>query len=154
MKFFSFKSKSILFTFIFAAVCLLIYTLFDSYRLLLQKQISITKKYFYKPEKKPIVLAPLEQADWTYTGIGDRLKNFLEGREIEDDVEDGEAWVEIKNESILPPSARIIGKRIFHKKPLVMWATEWHMTPIKDVTNIVKDFGVEVRVFFSFFLGF
>ena len=41
-----------------------------------------------------------------------------------------------------PPSAAIVGERLFFKRPLVIWAAEWHMTPIKDLRNILEPFGV------------
>ena len=56
-----------------------------------------------------------------------------------------EVEYEILNDtSILPPSARIVPKKIFKDKPLVIWATEWHMTPIKDLKNLLTPFGVTV----------
>ena len=46
--------------------------------------------------------------------------------------------------SILPASARYTGVRLFKTKPLVIWATEWHMTPIKDTRHFLESFGVRV----------
>ena len=46
--------------------------------------------------------------------------------------------------NILPASARITGIRLFKTKPLVIWATEWHMTPIKDTRHFLESFGVRV----------
>ena len=55
-----------------------------------------------------------------------------------------EAYEIIKDVSILPQSAKIVAKKIFTEKPLVVWATEWHMTPIKDLRILLSPFGVTV----------
>lgn len=60
----------------------------------------------------------------------------------DDDNDDDEAYEILNDTSILPPSARIVPKKIFKDKPLVVWATEWHMTPIKDLKNLLSPFGV------------
>ena len=65
------------------------------------------------------------------------------GNSLTFDDNDAEVAYEILNDtSILPPSARIVPKKIFKDKPLVIWATEWHMTPIKDLKNLLSHFGV------------
>ena len=50
----------------------------------------------------------------------------------------------IKIGPILPASANITGELLFKTKPLVIWATEWHMTPIKDMRHVLEPFGVRV----------
>lgn len=45
---------------------------------------------------------------------------------------------------IVPASARVRAIKIFKIKPLVIWATELHMTPILDLTNTLSPFGVKV----------
>ena len=54
------------------------------------------------------------------------------------------AYEILEDAKILPASARVRAKKIFKNKPLVIWATEWHMTPIKDLTNTLSPFGVKV----------
>ena len=88
----------------------------------------------------------VDKATWQSTEVDTNLATFLQGSELEEESVSGEAWEELKDTSILPPSARIVAKKIFHTKPLVVWATEWHMTPIKDLAYILKPFGVQVCV--------
>ena len=52
---------------------------------------------------------------------------------------------EILNDiTIIPASARVKAKKIFKNKPLVMWSSELHMTPIKCVIDLITPFGVNV----------
>ncbi|ESO07280.1 hypothetical protein HELRODRAFT_170609 [Helobdella robusta] len=73
------------------------------------------------------------------------LKYFTEEQSVLNDNGEDEAFVILNDTAILPPSARIRAKKIFTKKPLVIWATEWHMTPIKDVVDLISSFGVTVK---------
>ena len=54
------------------------------------------------------------------------------------------SYIESDDIKIIPPSARVTAKKIFHNKPLVLWATEMHMSPMKDLANTVAPFGVKV----------
>ena len=73
-----------------------------------------------------------------YTSEDDVFKDYLK-------IFDNDEAYEILNDtSILPPSARIVPKKIFKDKPLVIWATEWHMAPIKDIKSLLAPFGVTV----------
>ena len=66
---------------------------------------------------------------------------FRESLNVSDD---GEAAYEIVDDiTIIPHSAKVKAKKIFKDKPLIIWATEWHMTPIKDLENLLTPFGVK-----------
>ena len=75
-----------------------------------------------------------------YTEESDSFRDNLDA--LGDDNDDDVAYEILNDTSILPPSARIVPKKIFKDKPLVIWATEWHMTPIKDLKNLLSPFGV------------
>lgn len=99
-----------------------------------QKLIIKLECWYTRPELKI-----LKNVTFAYTLESDSFKNSL----IFDDNDD--VPYEILNDtSILPPSARIVPKKIFKDKPLVIWATEWHMSPIKDLKNLLAPFGVTV----------
>ena len=57
---------------------------------------------------------------------------------------DEPAFEIINDPLIFPASARVRAKEIFKKKPLVMWSSELHMTPIKCVIDLIAPFGVNV----------
>ena len=82
----------------------------------------------------------LKKVTFTYTREDDSFKKSLTFDDNDNDV----AYEILNDTSILPPSARIVPKKIFKDKPLVIWATEWHMTPIKDLKNLLAPFGVTV----------
>lgn len=71
-----------------------------------------------------------------YTREDDAFRDSLKS------FDNDEAYEIIKDISILPQSAKIVAKKIFPEKPLVVWATEWHMTPIKDLKILLSPFGV------------
>ena len=54
------------------------------------------------------------------------------------------SYIESDDIKIIPASARVTAKKIFHHKPLVLWATEMHMSPMKDLANTLAPFGVKV----------
>lgn len=57
---------------------------------------------------------------------------------------DEPAFEIISDSLIIPASARVRAKKIFNKKPLVMWSSELHMTPIRCVIDLISPFGVNV----------
>lgn len=66
---------------------------------------------------------------------------FTENLKVSDE---GEVAYEIVDDiTIIPHSAKVRAKKIFNDKPLVIWATEWHMTPVKDLEILLTPFGVK-----------
>ena len=76
---------------------------------------------------------------WKYTQENETFrKNLLTLNRVMNEP----AFEMLEDITIIPNSARIKGKRIFKNKPLVIWATEVHMTTGKDLSNLLTPFGV------------
>lgn len=78
--------------------------------------------------------------EWKYTQENETFrKNLLSLNRVLNEP----AFEVLDNVTIIPSSARIKGKKIFINRPLVIWATEVHMTTGKDLSNLLTPFGVK-----------
>ena len=105
--------------------------------------LIVAQLYFYD-ESESMKMTKIRKYEIIYTkedpSFIDRIK--FDDNDNDNDNDNDVAYEILSDTSILPPSARIVPKKIFKDKPLVIWATEWHMTPIKDLKNLLSPFGV------------
>ncbi|ESN93039.1 hypothetical protein HELRODRAFT_165195 [Helobdella robusta] len=117
--------------------CILLFTIFAAHTIWKYQQTNVV--YLSQDDRDYPKLDT-----WSYTTESKEFSRYINSEIPKTNGDLDAAFEVINDDTILPPSARIRARKLFTNKSLVIWATEWHMTPIKDVENLLTPFGVKV----------